>query len=62
MTTKERVIISAYTGVLMCSMDLVEDYVREKLNRDIISNEWGRTLFMSELKRVTRKDFLALCE
>lgn len=62
MTTEERVIISAYTGSLMCSMDLVEDYAREKLSRDIISNEWGSKLFMSELKRVARKDFLALCE
>lgn len=29
MTTEERVIISAYTGSLMCSMDLVEDYARK---------------------------------
>lgn len=62
MTTKERVIISAYTGVLMCSMDLVEAYVREKLNRDIISNEWESKAFMREVKFAARKDFLLLSE
>lgn len=33
MTTKERVIVSAYTGIRMCDMDLIEAYVQEKLGR-----------------------------
>ena len=41
MTTKERVIVSAYTGIRMCDMDLIEAYVQEKLGRPVLSNEWG---------------------
>ena len=28
MTTKERIIVSAYTGFRMCDMDLIEAYVQ----------------------------------
>ena len=37
MTTKERVIVSAYTGIRMCDMDLIEAYVQEKLGRPVLS-------------------------
>ena len=45
MTTKERVIVSAYTGIRMCDMDLIEAYVQEKLGRPVLSNEWGDQRF-----------------
>ena len=50
MTTKERVIVSAYTGIRMCDMDLIEAYVQEKLGRPEI------------VQAMVAEDFLMLCE
>ena len=62
MTTKERVIVSAYTGIRMCDMDLIEEYVQEKLGRPICSNEWGDQRFHEIVQAMVAEDFLMLCE
>lgn len=62
MTTKERVIVSAYTGVRMCDLALVEEYVQEKIGRPIVSNEWGEAYFRREVQTAVKEDFLMLCE
>lgn len=62
MTTKERIIVSAYTGFRMCDMDLIEAYVQEKLGRPIHSNEWGDQHFHEIVQAVVAEDFLMLCE
>ena len=62
MTTKERVIVSAYTGIRMCDMDLIEAYVQEKLGRPALSNEWGDQRFHEIVQAMVAEDFLMLCE
>ena len=62
MTTKERVIVSAYTGIRMCDMDLIEAYVQEKLSRPVLSNEWGDQRFHEIVQAMVAEDFLMLCE
>ena len=62
MTTKERIIVSAYTGIRMCDMDLIEAYVQEKLGRPVLSNEWGDRHFHKIIQAVVAEDFLMLCE
>ena len=62
MTTKERVIVSAYTGIRMCDMDLIEAYVQEKLGRPVLSNEWGDQRFNEIVQAMVAEDFLMLCE
>lgn len=62
MTTKERIIVSAYTGSRMCDMDLIEVYVQEKLGRPVLSNEWGDQHFHEKVQAVVKDDFLRLCE
>lgn len=62
MTTKERIIVSAYTGIRMCNMDLIEAYVQEKLGRPVLSNEWGDKHFYEMVRAVVKEDFLMLCE
>lgn len=62
MTTKERVIVSVYTGVRMCDMSLIEAYVQEKLGRSICSNEWGTQRFHEIVQAIVAEDFLMLCE
>lgn len=55
MTTKERVIVSAYTGIRMCDMDLIEAYVQEKLGRPVLSNEWGDQRFHEIVQAMDRR-------
>ena len=62
MTTKERVIVSAYTGIRMCDMDLIAAYVQEKLGRPVRSNEWGDQRFHEIVQAMVAEDFLMLCE
>ena len=62
MTTKERIIVSAYTGFRMCNMDLIEEYVQEKLGRPICSNEWGDQRFHEIVQAMVAEDFLMRCE
>ena len=62
MTTKERVIVSAYTGIRMCDMDLIEAYVQEKLGRPVLSNEWGDQRSHEIVQAMVAEDFLMLCE
>ena len=57
MTTKERVIVSAYTGIRMCDMDF-----QEKLGRPVLSNEWGDQRFHEIVQAMVAEDFLMLCE
>ena len=62
MTTKERVIVSAYTGIRMCDMDLIEAYVQEKLGRPVLSNKWVDQRFHEIVQAMVAEDFLMLCE
>lgn len=62
MTTKERIIVSAYTGFRMCDMDLIETYVQEKLGRPVVSSEWGDKHFHEIVQAMVAEDFLTLCE
>ena len=62
MTTKERVIVSAYTGIRMCDMDLIEAYVQEKRGRPVLANDWGDQRFHEIVQAMVAEDFLMLCE
>ena len=38
MTEKEKIIVSAYTGYLMCDFDKVHQYIEQKLGRPVMMN------------------------
>lgn len=61
MTEKERVIVSAYTGVLMCSFSELQKYVEQKLDRPVFTHEFADKDVIEEIKKRVRDDFLALC-
>lgn len=62
MTTRERIIVSAYTGVRMCNMALIDAYIQEKIGRVFVTNEWGTAHFRREVQEAVKEDFLLLCE
>lgn len=61
MTTQEKIIVSAYTGVLMCDFADMHRYIESKLERPVFTHEMGRPEIWEEIKRATQEDFMALC-
>ena len=61
MTYKECIIISAYTGVLMCDFSDLHKYIQEKLERPVWTHEFAGHAVWEEIKEKTKEDFLCLC-
>lgn len=61
MTREERIIVSAYTGVLMCNFADMQKYIEEKLGRPVWTHELADKAVWDEIKDVVKPDFLALC-
>lgn len=60
---KAKVIISAYTGVLMCDFSDMHKYIEEKLGRPVSIRELMSDLvIMEEIREVVKDDFMALCD
>ena len=41
MTKQEKIVVSAYTGVLMCDFKDVHKYIEEKMGRPVFTHELG---------------------
>ena len=61
MTKQERIIISAYTGYLMCNFNDVHKYIEEKLGMPIWTHELADKAVQNRIREAMRADFLALC-
>ena len=62
MTKNEKLIVSAYTGVLMVDWGELLDFAEEKLNRPILAKEVDTEEFYEELRNAIEDDFTKLCE
>lgn len=62
MTEQERVIVSAYTGYLLCGFDKVHKYIEEKLGRPVWTHELASDEIWHEIQDATREDFMRLGE
>lgn len=62
MTKKEKIIVSAYTGVLMCDFADMHEYIEQKLGRPVWTHELGDPAVWEQIKAATKEDFLSLCE
>lgn len=61
MTLQERLIVSAYTGTLMCDMDKLHEYIEKVLGRPVFTHELADHSVWEEIKNKVKPDFLALC-
>ena len=61
MTKEEKIIVSVYTGYLMCDFADVHKYVEEKLGRPVWTHELADPCVQQALHDASREDFLALC-
>lgn len=62
MTKQERIIVSAYTGFLMCDFNDMHKYIEEKLGRPVWTHELADKNVLAEIREKCKSDFLALCK
>lgn len=61
-TKEAQIIISAYTGILMCDFKDMHEYIEEKLGRRVWVHELADPNVQKEIKEAVKSDFLYLCE
>lgn len=61
MTDKERIIVSAYTGVLMCEFSKLHEYIEKILGRPVFTHEMANENVWKEIKEKFKEDFMKLC-
>lgn len=57
MTYQECVIVSAYTGVLMCDFQDMHEYIETKLNRPVFTHEFADVCVQDEIKKSSQARF-----
>lgn len=62
MTKQERLIVSAYTGVLMCDFSEFQTYVEQLLQRPVFTHELAMDDVWREIKEKFKPAFMALCQ
>lgn len=62
MTKQEKIIVSAYTGVLMCDFSDMHEYIEKKLGRPVWTHELASKEVWDEIREATKSDFLKLCK
>lgn len=61
MTDREKIIVSAYTGVLMCDFNNLHKYIEDILGRPVFTHEMADKSVLDEIKEKSREEFLAIC-
>ena len=62
MTEQERIIVSAYTGFLLCNFGKVHEYVEKKLGRPIWTHQFAEESLWEEIREKCKDDFVALAD
>lgn len=61
MTKHEKLVVSAYTGFLMCDFDDLHAYIENVLGRPVFTHELASNLLTRELREKLKSEFLVLC-
>lgn len=62
MTLHEKVVLSAYTGILMCDFSEVHKYIEKLLGRPVWTHELASEALWSEIKEKAKPDFHKIIE
>lgn len=62
MTKHEAIVVSAYTGFLMCDFSDMHEYIEKKLGRPILTHEFADKGTWKEIREKIRPDFIKICE
>ena len=61
MTKREKVIVTAYTGILMADLEDVYAYAKECEKRNIMTHDFADSDLWERLKKYSREEFLEIC-
>lgn len=61
MTLREKQVVSAHTGVLMCKFSAFHEYVEEILERPVFTHEMAFDYVQNEIKEKSKAEFLKIC-
>jgi hypothetical protein len=61
LTKEQSAVISAFTGILCGPFSGLQDYAEKKLGRSVWTHEFAFEDFASQLKELSREDFMAIC-
>lgn len=62
MTKEERLIVTAYTGVMMVEESEFYDYLEQVMGRPILAKELSSEDFANSVVEAVKDDFMKLCE
>ena len=62
MTNKEKLIVSAYTGILMVEWSEFHQFIEKLLGRPILTHEFDNEEVIEEILANVKDDFMKLCE
>ncbi len=60
LTKEQGIVLTAYTGTLMCHIADFQEEIEKRLGRDVLTHEFCRTELWDELKTVYHEDFMEL--
>lgn len=61
MTKREKLIVSAYTEVLMVDFNTFSKFVDDLLGYPTFTHEFGNEEFTKKLKEAVKEEFMQLC-
>lgn len=61
MTKQEKIVVSAYTGVMMCDFKDLHAYIEKKLGRPVFTHELRSNEIQLEIQEKTKEDFMDIC-
>ncbi len=61
LTKEQAVILSAYTGVLMCNFGDFHEYVEKIMDRPVFTHEMADREISEQIKEASKSDFLSIC-
>ena len=62
MTNKEKLIVSAYTGILMVEWSEFHQFIEKLLGRPVLAHEFDDEAVIEEILANVKDDFMKLCE
>lgn len=62
MTKQEKIIVSAYTGFLMCGFSDLHKFIQDTLGRPVWTHELASAQVQEEIREKVKPLFLALCK
>ena len=62
MTEQEKIIVSAYTGYLLCDFSKVHEYIEKKMGRPVWTHEMADKEIQDQIRDKCRADFLELAK